>query len=78
MEAFSFSMAIFGFIISFAVLYLIIAGATKSLTRLDLARIQLKVVIEIAKKLGVPESDISKHFTSEKIYNTFSKKKMEA
>lgn len=65
-------------IISIGILYLVISGANKTLTRLALERIQLKVLIEIAKKLEVPQEDISKHFTSEKIYNTFSKKKMEA
>lgn len=57
------------------ILYAVIEAATKTKTNLSFQRLQTKVFIEMARKMGVTEEDIKKHFTSEAAYNRFMKEK---
>lgn len=59
------------------ILYVVIGSSTKTNEKLNIEKLQLKILVEMAGKLGVPEEEISKHFTSENIYRKFLKKDRE-
>lgn len=69
---------IIAIIVNAFILYLVIESATKTKTTLSFQRLQTKIFIEMARKLGVDEGDIKKHFTSEGAYNRFASKKSSA